>query len=181
LSVPDELLFREIEPGDGVTGFSLGEDAHQPLKIFLRKCAHGFHKNNIAKTYVLVEPREGMSAKVWGYITLVCSEITIEDGYSFEECVEANRYQTFPAVKIARLAVDCRLNRQGCGTSMVDWAISLTKKVIAPKVGCRFLIVDSKRDAVSFYETVGFTILDTDRNRKSKHPVLFVDLHRITA
>ena len=55
--------------------------------------------------------------------------------------------------------------------------IAKAKDLIAPNVGCRFLVVDAKQDAVAFYrDKMGFTLLGTVENNKNEHPVMFMDL-----
>jgi GNAT superfamily N-acetyltransferase len=175
-AVPQGLQFRELRPRDNLTGLSLGDKSFVPLKSFLRNCALDFHQHNIAKTYVLVE--DSSSPKVWGYLALMCSEVTLGQSYHLEECPKANQYETFAAIKIARLAIDQRLQGGGYGTRMVKWSISLVKEKIMPLVGCRFLIVDAKQNAIPFYEKIGFTLFDTPQNKQSKHPLMFLDLHK---
>jgi predicted N-acetyltransferase YhbS len=83
-------------------------------------------------------------------------------------------------VKIARLAVDTSLRGQGIGAALVDFSLGVIKTQICPWVGCRFVVVDSKKTAVSFYsDECGFTILDTEENRKLDSPILFMDLYKI--
>ena len=48
-----------------------------------------------------------------------------------------------------------------------------------PNVGCRFLIADAKTRAIDFYNRTGFTMLDTEKNKNSKHPVMFMDVHKL--
>ncbi len=177
MTISEPLILRPIQPGDSVAGFSVGKKEYIALKIFLKKCAKDFHQGNIAKSYVIV-PESG-NPKVYGYITIMCSEITLTGGHSIDDCPEANKYETFPAVKIARLAIDSKLQKMGIGKNLTSFAISIAKESILPNVGCRFLIVDSKKSAVRFYEKVGFTILNTEKNKKNKNPILFLDLHKI--
>ena len=47
-----------------------------------------------------------------------------------------------------------------------------------PHVGCRFLVVDSKRDSISFYQKGGFVLLDTVSNHSDQHPLMFFDLYK---
>lgn len=47
-----------------------------------------------------------------------------------------------------------------------------------PHVGCRFLVVDAKRDSVGFYQKSGFILLNTDSNYVDEHPLMFFDLHK---
>ncbi len=175
-AIPQSLQLREIRPGDNLTGLSLGDTSLVPLKSFLRNNALEFHQNDIAKTYVLVN--DSSLPKIGGYLTLMCSEVMLGQGYRLEDSPKSHQYDTFAAIKIARLAVDQRLQGHGYGTRMVKWSISLVKEKIMPLVGCRFLIVDAKQNAISFYENVGFMLLNTPQNQHSKHPLMFLDLHK---
>ncbi len=178
MAAPESLILRQIEPGDKTTGLSLGNRENVPLKTFLKKCALEFHQGDIAKTYVLVPPDE-KTPRIWAYITFMCSEISLGDSYSLDDCIRASQYKIFPAMKIARLAVDSEVQGIGYGTALIDWAISLIKEDIMPWIGCRFVILDAKKPVVKFYERSGFTMLGTRMNRESKNPVMFIDLHKI--
>lgn len=172
------LSIRAIEQTDRVNAFSAGSQEHLPLKNFLRNQAIEFHFSNIVKTYVAVDDEN----RVWGYTSLMCSDIELEDVYEVEDCEAANCYETLPAVKIARLAVDSKLRGKGLGTNLIEFSIAIAKDLIMPNVGCRFLVVDAKQDAVSFYrDYIGFTLLDTEDNGNTEHPVMFIDLQKNTA
>jgi len=175
--VPQSLIFRHIQDGDVTSKFLLGDASKVALKIFLQKEALEFHHKKIAKTYVVVEEHR---RRVFGYISIVCSEIHIAAAYDLDESLRVNKYKTFSAVKIARLAVDKALHGKGYGTKMVAWCLSSVKDKIMPVVGCRFLIVDAKADVVGFYENIGFTMLDTEENRQSQHPLMFLDLYKLS-
>ncbi len=103
----------------------------------------------------------------------------MQDFYDVEDCPQANRYDVLPAVKIARLAVDKNYREHGIGKMLMRFAVSLCVNVIIEQVGCRFLITDSKEDSITFYERCGFTMLDTESNRNSEHPIMFVDLKKL--
>jgi len=151
----------------------LGKAEYVPLKTFLTKHAKSYHQENIAKTFVIVE--QGIkSPSVLGYITLICSEIECAGNAA----IETNKYSRSPAVKIARLAVHQDFQNNHYGKALVQWAIANVIENIMPNTGCRFLVVDSKKASVRYYEQ-RFTLLDTDSNRKSNHPVLFIDLHKL--
>lgn len=114
-----------------------------------------------------------------GYITLVCGEVVTDDG---DDCLIEGvdyRYRQYPAVKIARLAVDKSLQRRaGLGRHLVDIALGTARREVCPSVGCRFVMVESKKNAVKFYERCGFTMLDTAANKERDEPVMFVDLSK---
>lgn len=117
--------------------------------------------------------------KILGYITLVCGEVVTDAG---DGCLIEGvdyRYHQYPAVKIARLAVDQSIQRSGLGKHLVDLALGIAKREVSPSVGCRFVMVDSKKNSVKFYERCGFTMLDTPSNRGRNEPVMYVDLSKV--
>jgi len=171
----ENLVLRQMLPGDNTKKLSLGNEAHTPLKIFLQKNALAFHQAEIAKTFVLVEHPDTPSS-VWGYITLMSSEITLNEGQKPREPFAVSRYEAFPAIKIARLAIDKTLQGKQFGTRCLNWCISHVKLAIMPHVGCRFLAVDAKSGSIEFYQKSGFVLLDTEANRSDEHPLMFFDL-----
>ena len=113
------------------------------------------------------------------YITLVCGEIVLEGDMSLlDETDLQYNYKSYPALKIARLAVDARHRDNDYGAILVELAVGTAKEIICPAAGCRFVTVDSKRGAVGFYQKQGFTLLDTPENKKRGEPVLFLDLFK---
>ena len=93
-----------------------------------------------------------------------------------DDPARANHYASLPAVKLARLAVDGRFRCGRIGEALVDFSLAIVVLNVAPHVGCRFLVTDAKQSAVTFYENMGFTLLDTDDNRDRENPVMFIDL-----
>ncbi|EKD73103.1 MAG: GCN5-related N-acetyltransferase [uncultured bacterium] len=173
----EDFTLCQIQFNDDTTKLSLGDAAHTPLKRFLKKSAFDFHQYEIAKTYVLVNQNSSPS-RIWGYITLMNSEVVLNEGQRPQETSATSRYEAFPAVKIARLAVDKALRGNGFGTMFLDWCMNHVKLAIMPYVGCRFLVVDAKRDSVAFYQKSGFILLNTDSNATDEHPLMFFDLYR---
>ena len=166
-----ELVLREIEPGDKTARFSLGAAEYAPLKTFLKKQAKQYHAQSVTRTYVLVNLED---ESVVAFVSLVCSEVGLK-----EEKPIQNFPYNYPCVKIVRLAVDQKFKGNKLGSKLVDWSISIAKERIMPHVGCRFIVVDSKKSAVPFYEKCGFTLLDTAKNKTAPHPILYIDLHKI--
>jgi GNAT superfamily N-acetyltransferase len=168
-----------MEPGETLAGLSsiqTGGEAFKGLKTFLKKYAVGYHRQNLAKTYLATEV--GDKPKVVGYITVVCGEIVVEDGMTLVDGVDFP-YRSYPAVKIARLLVDSRYRRNGLGRKLIDLVLGLIVDKVCPHVGCRFVVVDAKRESVKFYERYGFTLLDTKANRHRDQPIMFMDLHKV--
>lgn len=175
--MPDEFRLRPLQPGDSFTSLRSGGEAFAPLKSFARQKARKYETQNLARTYVLCDVE---ADRIAAYITLVCSEVKSREPLLAGQDVDYT-YEHYPAVKIARLLVDERYrgeNHRGLGKSLVEFAIGIARNEICPAIGCRFVTVDSKQQAVAFYEKRGFTVLDTAANRTSETPVLFLDLHK---
>jgi predicted N-acetyltransferase YhbS len=175
-----EVEIRQIELGDRLTGLSLGDAQFTALKTFLEKRARSFHQQNLARTYIAVTLSE--RPRVAGYMTLVCGEVETKDGYDLLDGIDVSfQYSHYPAIKIARLAVDRRWRGLNLGSKLVQLALGTAKDIICPAVGCRFVVVDAKRTSVGFYTRLGFTSIDTQDNRARNEPVMFIDLHKTPA
>lgn len=170
------LVLRQLKPGDNVARLSLGHSDYVPLKNFLKREARKFHEQNITKTWVVID--EEKPAIIVGYVSLICSQIELEQGN--EHAVPDFQYIGYPCIKIARLAVDQSLQGQGIGAELISFSISLTRGLVMENVGCRFLVVDAKNASIGFYKKCGFTLLDTPENKNRKCPLMFIDLHKIS-
>lgn len=176
--MPDEVKefeLRSLLPGDSFTSMRCGGEEFVPLKNFARTKAKKYNAQNLARTYVILD-----NARVAAYVTLVCSEVKSAEPLLADQGVDFT-YEHYPAVKIARLLVDERYRGAKLGKSLVEFAIGVARNEICPAIGCRFVTVDSKQASVGFYEACGFTIIDTEANKLSQTPVLFLDLHKAAA
>ena len=161
--MPDsDFYIRKLKDTDTVQNFKSGNPSFLPLKTFLQKQAKQFQLSCIAQTYVAV-----IGDNIIGFVTLVCSEIDLQNVYDITDCIHANNYEFLPAVKIARLAVDVRYRSSGIGSTLVNYAIALIMDKIAENVGCRFVVTDAKSEAVSFYQKQGFILLECKRSAKA--------------
>jgi GNAT superfamily N-acetyltransferase len=167
-----KLDLREIQPGDKVTGLSLGDSAFTPLKTFVQKYAKNYTEQMLARSYGVFS-----DDKLVGYVTLVCGQIEVEGGDPAPDTGDADfSYRHFPAVKIARLAVDRRYQKKGIGRQLVEFSLGVARDEISSTVGCRFVVLDAKQKSVSFYEKAGFRTINSDENRKRSEPIMFLDL-----
>jgi GNAT superfamily N-acetyltransferase len=167
-----QVELREIGVGDHVTGLSLGDKAFTPLKTFVQRHTKAYAAQMLAKSYGVFE-----GEKLLGYVTLVCGQIEVDGGEPAPDVGDAQfEYKHYPAVKIARLAVNRRYRGTGLGRHLVDFSLGLARDTIASAVGCRFVVLDVKPQSVAFYEKNGFRLIDTETNRARDEPVMFLDL-----
>lgn len=150
-----------------VRRFALAADDHLPLKIFIRRQARASATDLLTQTYVAKRLADG---RVVGFVSLMCAEV------KFDAAFAGNPYQLQPALRIARLAVEDGCRGERIGQALLQWATAVALVEILPRVGCRFIIVDAKRDSVAFYEHHGFRQVDTDDNRRRREPIMFLDL-----
>ena len=168
--LPD-LELRPLQPDDRVNRFSSGDKQFQPLKTFLQRDSKKFQEQFLARTYVMVDGN-----LVRAYVTLVCGEITAEKNITDLDGAEFKN-EHFPAMKIARLAVDSKYRKSGYGQKLVDFAVGRAIE-ISGIAGCRFVVVDAKKPSVDFYKQYGSRFIDTQENRDRNEPVMFLDLMR---
>lgn len=166
------LHYRTIYTDDGVNSLRLGDASLKPLKAFLKKDARRFHEEYLARTLVGVQPGD---RTVIAFATLVCANILVKQ-LPEEERISGFRFNSYPAMMLARLAVDKRFQGQGIGTELLDLAISLVVGSIMPIAGCRYLLVDAKESSVRFYERHGFARLGELPDSKRDLTSMYIDL-----
>ncbi|MCF0069342.1 GNAT family N-acetyltransferase [Dyadobacter sp. CY261] len=84
------------------------------------------------------------------------------------------RRNSYPAVKIGRLAIDKKFQRGGFGNRMLEYIKYLFLK--NNKTGCRFLLVDAYLQSVNFYSKNGFVELSNDKSDKDTK-LMYFDLN----
>lgn len=110
-----------------------------------------------------------------GFFSLVADTIetkNVADG------IESYQYRKYPAIKIARLAVDSKYEKRGIGTYLVKVIMGQVIS-ICDNIGCRYLLVDSKIESKGFYERFGFKI--AERNKKKDFNPMYLNMQPIVA
>lgn len=144
------------------------------LKNFLIEDAISNQYNKISKTFLLFHKNN-----LVGYITLLCDSLRVE-GEIKELCKNINvPYKTLPAIKIGKLAVDDNYLKKGFGTKLLHLAYNYAKHVSDKYCGCRFLVLDAKRNkdksknSLHFYKKMNFNIL---KNKEKGTIPMYLDL-----
>lgn len=96
------------------------------------------------------------------------------------EISEGYRYRDYPGIKLARLAVDHRYQKQGLGSKLVDFLLGMAIKKVQPSAGCRLMFVDSKPNSVSFHERLGFSAALPLRTKPRRETItMWLDLMKV--
>ena len=160
----DELQIVPYTKRHDVSGF---ESTSPELDEFLKEDALKNQEELISKTYLCCHFNQ-----LVGYVAFTTDIIRKKDVRE-EEQIEAP-YKEYPAIKIARLAVDKKYERRGVGRFLLLAAVGKALK-ISDEVGCRFITVDSKQDSIEFYEKRGGFELAKKRKNKT-YPTMYLDI-----
>ena len=160
----------------------------EDLTDFFRNDALNHHRQLLATTFFL-QPKRATEGNIFLPVALISFlndsiTITKEERKSEKRRFFAllkktiphpkRHYKSFPAVKIGRLGVSNKYQRQHLGTTVLN----LTKQLFVTKnkTGCRFITVDAYNDKTTdFYQKNGFEFLfDEDRTEETR--IMYYDL-----
>ena len=86
-----------------------------------------------------------------------------------------------PVLRLVRLGVDERAKGKGVGALLLKSVIALADQ-LAHSVGCLGIAVDSKPEAVAFYEALGLVSLDVAAGHLGDRPeptLMFLELGQL--
>jgi len=137
------------------------------LNDFLKNDAIENQEQMVSRTYVCFYKEQ-----LVGFYTLTTDIIEVKhiekthrwDGY---------KHKKYPAIKLARLSVDCRFERKGVGRLLLFAAVGIALNV-SEYVGCRYITVEAKQEAIEFYEKHGFMIVE--KTRTKNEPTLYLNI-----
>ena len=89
-----------------------------------------------------------------GYFTLIADTLH-KERMELPDKLADYPYQKYPAIKLARLAIDKRYQHQGYGSELMNEFFDTARDAVRFDGG-RFITVDAKTDAVGFYKQYGF-------------------------
>lgn len=168
------MLIHPLRPEDDRGHFECGDVV---LDRFLREFAlQNARRHAIGQTYVAEE-----SGVVVGLLTVAACSLRADD------LPAASRSSLpaypLPALRVARLAVDRRVQGHGIGTELALTACDIALEM-ADRVGCVGIVADAKPGAEGFYERFGFAALEVVRGRSAARPrqaALFLSLRAVHA
>lgn len=167
-----ELQIRPLSKKDILTGFSCGEEeGEKDLNAFLIDDALSSQNDLITRTYLCF-----LNNNLVGFITLLNDTVgkdNVDDG------IEAYEYGKYPAIKIARLAIQKEFRERDIGTSLLHWALGKVNEV-SKHVGCRYITVNAKQESIEFYTVkskLKFKVVKA--TAKKDYPSLYLNMHPI--
>ena len=144
------ITVRMLRPDDDRGRFS--SNNLEIDRFFQRFAGQNQFRHQIGTTYVAIDDVE-----IVGYVTVAASQIEIADLPKTRRG-KLPRYP-LPVLRLARLGVDQRVQRQGLGLLLLRATFALAHQM-ADEFGCVGVVVDAKPEAVSFYSRYGFCVLE---------------------
>lgn len=160
----EELRVRRLNNHANINNFS---SVNLDLNNFLKDDALKAHDNMTSITYVCFWNR-----RLVGFATLAAA--TIEVKHIEGPRIEGYTPNTYPCIRLARLAVDKNYESRGIGPYLLLWVMGKFEKM-SKQIGCRYLTVDSKRESMWFYEKYDFVLVEKTKNRP--HPTFYLDMY----
>ena len=134
-NLDNELIVLPLDETDDLSSFNCESEE---LNDFLKTNAWADQKNLVNRTRLCF-----CDGDLAGFYSLAADTIETK---SVIDGIVSYQYRKYPAVKIARLAIDSRFERRGIGTFLMK--IILAQVVsICDNIGCRYLLVDSKLES----------------------------------
>ena len=162
-----ELGIAPLDKGYDLSPFN---SSNEDLNDFLHNDAIRSQEDLISRTYLCF-----WNSRLAGFFTLVTDTIEVKH-VEKEDGIDDYGYQKYPAIKIARMAVDEKLSGSGIGRYLLLAAVGKVHS-LSQEVGCRYITVDSKNEAVGFYEKNGFKIIKKYENRN--FPPMYLNMFPI--
>lgn len=140
------MQVRTLERSDVRDGFTCGEPS---LDLFLERYAwQNQTRHHLGVTYVAVDDK---TRRVVGYFTVAAASISSDS----QVAIPAGGYAEIPVLRVARLAVDTRVQGVGVGAQLLRAALLIALEE-SGRIGCAGVMVDARAEATGFYERYGF-------------------------
>lgn len=159
----NKLVLKILTESDNTNGFCCGV---QEIDNFIHKEALDFQNERLGVTYLCYYKNE-----LLGFATLSMADLR-KERMQAEERLEIGR-ENYPALQIGQIAVCRKYQSKGIGVFLCDFSLGKAYK-FSEEVGCRFLVLNARREVISFYEKYGFKLLP--RQEKRREPVMFLNI-----
>ena len=176
----DEVSILLLTEGYSIKPFDCEDE---DLNDFLFNEATPYQKELLATTFVMENDEQTL-----GYYSLINDSLQLrEDMFAsksqFRKFLRElmpypkRHLKTIPALKIGRLAIDKSFKGKGLGSVIMANIISKCIKMNKEQA-CRLITVDAYKQAIPFYQKMGFKFL-TEDDKNDTTRLMFLDLANI--
>lgn len=150
------------------------------LQNFLLNSAKHYTKESLSATYILENDFQTLA-----YCSISNDSLNVQDKdfisvSAFKRFLKSivshpkRHLDSYPAIKIGRLAVHQDFINLGLGKKLVHFIIAFALEC-NEKCACKILTVDAYSESISFYEKIGFEFL-TEKDDGEKTRMMFLRL-----
>lgn len=169
-----EVSIRALARSDDRSAFSCGDIELD--RFFQRYAGQNQFRHHIGSTYVAVD-----SKGILGFVTVSPGELA--SASVSEHTRKRLPDYPLPILRVSRLGVDHRSQRQGIGKLLLRFAFELALQ-LRDRFGCVGVVIDAKAVAVSFYRSLGFRPLETTQGTLGDRPEplpMFLAIRQVAA
>jgi hypothetical protein len=166
------------------TSHRIGEfngDYENEYTVFLKQDALKHQESHISNTFLLVEKETGIVA---AYISLIADAVTLQDDERAQLLLPDIKFETLPALKIAKLAVAEKISQtyRRLGSLMIDFSRSIAGQCNEQFIACRVITTDADieydKNLPVFYEKNGFIALRSKKYiKKTRTLPMWTDIY----
>jgi len=155
-----KINIRLLNERDDRSGFSSGDIELD--RFFHQYAGQNQFRHHIGSTYIAIDDESGA---IFGFATVAPAHID-----ELPDDLRKNLpFYPLPVLRLARLAVSQKAQRQGIGKALLRFVFDLALK-LSTEYGCIGVLVDAKKDAEEFYRQYGFYELDVVQGRPGARP-----------
>jgi hypothetical protein len=157
-----------------------GNNANE-YTLFFKQDALKHQQTHISNTFVLIDKTNKAIA---AYISLIADSVTLQEDEKNKLQIPDISFETLPALKIAKLAVDITYAQEyrHIGSLMIDFARNIADQCNEKFIACRVLTADADieydKSLPAFYEKNGFTALHSKKyTKKTRTLPMWTDIY----
>lgn len=158
-----KINVKILSEGDNLKGFVCGR---KEIDEFIHDEAWDFQNERLGVSYIF-----RYDSEIVGFVTLSMADLKKERMKSEDRLLIGK--ENYPALQVSQLAVCEKRFKNRIGTFLCDFCLAKAYE-FSEKVGCRFLVLNAKRDVIDFYEKYGFKLLP--KQEKRIEPVMFLNI-----
>ncbi len=169
------MKLKKLESVKTIKPFDCGDN---DLNGFLMDDSRNYHQQFLAHTYII--ENEFLTIDYFSLLTDKISKSDLDKNLwrkLRKDIPHEKHYDSYPAIKIGRLAISSHFKGMGIGTNILD-AIKMRLSANKEYAACRFLTVDAYRAAVDYYLKNRFLPLLKEPPHNSPTVPLYFDLKK---
>lgn len=142
----EELTAKTLNENIDLGCFDCSVDDPLELNEFIHKEALQYQKESMGITYLFY-----YNDLIVGYVTIAMGAIEVKE----TRLPRRSREKDYPALLLGRLGVHNDYRHRNIGRSICSWTIGLANE-FSKKLGCKFVVLLTAQNKVSFYTKCGF-------------------------